>query len=762
MSTRFNRQLTTMASVLALVAGFAGHAYAQDAAAPAPEAAAPEDQATVVIVVGTPGGKGINKLKASYAVTNITANDLLQANPKASSEVLTLVPGIWVESSGGVGGANIFVRGFPGTGDAQFVTFQLNGTPIYPATSLSFLDNSVMFRTDETIQRVEALRGGPSPIFASGQPGLTTNFVLKEGGDVTKGDVKATFTDYGTRRVDAVMSGKLADDLYYMVGGYATSSPGVRDTQFNSEVGSQFTANITKKFDGGKLNAYIRATDDHGTWYLPFAVNVPGLDKGTYVQLGNYSRFATLQVNEDGDTEKFDLGNGRGWKGIVSGVNFDKTFENGWSVRDHFGYTKGDADTYGLVPDGSAITAAALATQIGGPVKTADGTTLGSGDYVQNWGAWVVQKQLKSLVNDLSASKTIGTHDLTFGYYAASVSADDFWTIGNFNPMQVKQNGNYLVSTIHCSDLAAAGSGSGCWHYGILSAGDMRSDALYVADAWQATDKLRIDLGARSEQVKTSYVLDSGPGYPDGTTDLVVDDTRSKSSYTLGFNYQIDPRMGVFGRTSTGFMYPQFDDFRSGLTDTSEIKQYELGYKLSTQYVDLFATAFYNKFDGAKFHDVGGALESNSNEAKGLELDGRLKTEFGLSVALNGTWQKTKITKSSDPANVGNSAQRQPEWQVRVTPRYETHLGSIPTTFYGTVFAVGDRFADNSNATVLKSYNKVDAGIIFDLGNINVQLSGDNLGNAHGYTEGDPRSTTGANARPIFGRSYMVSVGYNF
>ena len=757
MSTRFTRPLTAMVSLLALAAGAT---YAQDAAPAAPQAAA--DDATVIVVVGTPGGKGINKLKASYAVTNITANDLLQANPKASSEVLTLVPGIWVESSGGIGGANIFVRGFPGTGDAQFVTFQLNGTPIYPATSLSFLDNSVMFRTDETIQRVEALRGGPSPIFASGQPGLTTNFVLKEGGDTAKGDVKATFTDYGTRRVDAVMSGKLADDLYYMVGGYATSSPGVRDTQFTSEVGSQFTANITKKFDGGKLNLYARATDDHGTWYLPFAVNVPGLDKGTYVQLGDYSRFATLQVNEHGDTEKFDLGKGRGWKGLVSGVNFDKTFDNGWSIRDHFGYTKGDADTYGLVGDGAAITATALATQIGGPVKTADGTTLGAGDYVQNWGSWVVQKQLKSLVNDLSVSKTVGNHDLTFGYYASSVSADDFWTIGNFRPMQVKQNGNYLASPITCGNLASAGSGSGCWAYGILSAGDMRSDAIYAADAWQATENLRIDLGVRNEQVKTSYVLDSGPGYPDGTTDLVVDDTRSKSSYTAGVNYQINSAMGVFGRTSTGFMYPQFDDYRSGLTDTSEIKQYELGYKLSTHLVDLFATAFYNKFDGAKFHDVGGALESNSNEAKGIELDGRLKTDFGLSVALNGTWQSTKITKSSDPANVGNSAQRQPDWQVRVTPRYETRLGSVPTTFYSTIFAVGDRFADNSNATVLKGYNKIDAGIIFDLGNINVQVSGDNLGNSHGYTEGDPRSTTGANARPIFGRSYMVSVGYNF
>ena len=760
MFTHFNRPLQATASMLALSLAATFGAATAHAQTTTPATAAEEPQ--VVIVVGTPGGKGINKVKASYAVTNITSDDLLQAAPKSSSEVLTLVPGIWVESSGGVGGSNIFVRGFPGTGDAQFVTFQLNGTPIYPATSLSFLDNSVMFRTDETIARVEALRGGPNPVFSSGQPGVTSNFVLKEGGDTTEGDVKASFTDYGTRRVDAVMSGKLADDLYYMVGGYATTSPGVRDTQFDSEVGSQFTVNVTKKFDGGKFNVYSRATDDHGTWYLPFAVNVPGIDKGTYVELGNYSRFATLRVDANGDTQTFDLANGRGWKGTVSGINFDKSFDNGWSVRNHFGYTKGDADTYGLVADGSAITANALSTSLGGAVATAHGTPLGAGDYVQNWGAWVVQKQLKSLVNDLSVSKTFGAHDLTLGYYTSSVSADDWWSIGNFKPMQVKANGDYLASSITCANLATAGTGSGCWAYGIKSAGDMRVNALYAADAWTLTDALRIDLGVRNETVKTNYVLDSGPGYPDGTIDLIVDDTRSKTSYTVGANYSLSARSGVFVRTSTGFMYPQFDDYRSGLTDTSTIKQYELGYKLSTHAIDLFATAFYNQFDGAKFHDVGGSLESNSNEAKGIELDGRLKTDFGLSVSLNGTWQSTKITKSSDPANVGNKAQRQPDWQVRITPRYLTKIGDVPVTLYGTVFSVGDRFTDNSNATVLKGYNKLDAGLIFDLGAIDVQIAGDNLGNSHGYTEGDPRSTTGANARPIFGRSYRVTVGYKF
>jgi outer membrane receptor protein involved in Fe transport len=174
-----------------------------------------------------------------------------------------------VESSGGVAGANITVRGLPSASDAPFVSYQLQGMPIYPAASLSFQDNSSIFREDETIGSVQAVRGGPTSVFSNAQPGLTVNHVLKEGTDETHGLIKASFTNYGTRRADALIQGKLADDLYYMVGGYVTQSPGIRSTQFNSENGKQITLNVTKKFEGGKISFYSRITDDHGAWYLP-------------------------------------------------------------------------------------------------------------------------------------------------------------------------------------------------------------------------------------------------------------------------------------------------------------------------------------------------------------------------------------------------------------------------------------------------------------------------------------------------------------
>ncbi|MDG2528010.1 TonB-dependent receptor domain-containing protein [Caulobacter endophyticus] len=743
----------------------AASATAQAAPAVAAEPPAqPEAPSEVeeVIVVGTPGGAGIDKLSASFAVSTVNAADITKASPKSSAELLALVPGVWVETSGGVAGANVFVRGFPATGDAEFLTIQLQGAPIYPPSTLSFLENSSIFRVDETISRMEALRGGPNPIFSNGQPGLTTNFMLKEGGEETKGLVKASTSDYGLRRIDGVVSGKLADDLFFMVGGYVARSPGIRDTQFDSEKGQQFTVNLTKKLENGKINLYARATDDHGAWYLPFAINVPGVDKGTYTQLGELSRHQALQVHANGATRSFDLADGRGWKGYVAGGSFEHEFGDGWTVRDRFSFTKGDANTYGLVPDGGAVTAASVATVIGGPVATRGGTVLGANDYVQAWGAWIVEKEIEALTNDFSVSKTFGTHEVSAGYYASSFSSDDFWTIGNFRPMQVKANGDYLAANVSCANLATAGSGTGCWNYGLVSAGDGRVDALYLADAWQATEALRIDLGVRRERFKTDYVVDDGNGYPDGLAIRTTDYSQSKTSYTVGANYDLNDVSGVFVRYSRGYKFPSFDNFRENLTDTLKVDQYELGYKLRSGPFELYATGFANEFKGAKFADVGGIQESNTNKAHGIELDGRWRSDFGLSLALNGTFQKTEIKQSSIPANAGNSAQRQPDWQIRFTPSWDVQLGTVDATFYGTLSAVDDRYGDNANTQVLKGYEKLDLGAIFRVAQFDVQIAADNLTDSHGLTEGDPRSTSGANARPILGRSVRLSVGYNF
>ena len=181
------------------LAALSSPALAQDAgnADQAAEAEAAPEDGDVIVVVGTAGGAGIRKQDASFAITTMDTEAISQAGLKSTAEAFALVPGVWAESSGGKSGANINVRGLPGGGDAPFVSMSINGAAIFGVPTLNFFEQSTAFRVDETIAGVEALRGGPSAVFGRGEPGVTMNFRLKEGGDTTEGTGKFTFSDYG-------------------------------------------------------------------------------------------------------------------------------------------------------------------------------------------------------------------------------------------------------------------------------------------------------------------------------------------------------------------------------------------------------------------------------------------------------------------------------------------------------------------------------------------------------------------------------------
>lgn len=742
-------------ALVALAAFASTSALAQDAEADTSEDLGFEE----IVVLGTPGGAGVAKQDASFAITTMNEEAIGLAGTKSTAELFTLVPGVWAESSGGVAGANIDVRGLPGGGDAPFVTMSINGSPIYGTEMLSFFEQSSIFRIDETIASAEALRGGPNAVFSNGEPGVTLNFNLKKGGDETEGRVKYTTSDYDLQRIDAVMSGPLGNELYYMVGGYIKSSPGIRDAEFNSEKGKQVTLQLTKVLDNGEINAWTRVTDDHGQWYLPMAL-FTGNDLGTFSQLGNATRFRTLQVNGNGDTENFDFADGRGWDGSVSGLNVDFDLGDGFSVRNNMSYTKGNADTFGLVPDGSPVQVSALAS---GSATTLGGESLSGDAYVQNYGHWIVKKELESFTNDLSLAKQIGDHEFTFGYYKATWSSDDFWTLGNFTPLHNVANGDFLDSSTSCTDLQDAGSGSGCWAYGINSAGDATADALYVADSWQVTPDLRFDVGVRHEWIDIDYILDAGPGYPDGSRDMDASLTDKAFSYTAAVNYDINEDLGVFARYSKGSLFPHFDDVRENNLNVNGIRQLEGGVKFSSDHLRLFATAFYNKNDS--FSSVVGSTVGATafkTRSLGVELDGSL-TYDAFNLAFIATLQDAEITESTTAGDVGNRVLRQPTFQMRISPSYDFEIGDMTATLYGAVQLVGKRYGDNANTVELAGFEKFDAGLIVrDDSGLFFQVHADNLGDSHGITEGDPRNPAAPNGRPILGRSVKFSIGYDF
>lgn len=762
-----NSRRNTILSLMAGAASLAVAAIPAAAQAQSSDAAGGEAEDTTgneIVIIGTAGGKGIDKLDASFSVTTFDQEALTILSPKSSADLIKGVPGIWSESSGGVAGANIMVRGIPSGGDAPFVTFSLNGSPLFGTNTLSFFETSTLFRPDLTVSGVEVLRGGPNAVFARGEPGATINFRLKEGTDVTEGAIEASITDFGGTRFDTVLSGPLGDDFYYMVGGYVRRSDGVRDAQFTSEEGQQLSVQLTKHFDSGKLNLYARYTDDHGQWYLPFNLANPNLDLGEFSQLGNNTRLRTLQVDPSGTTQTFDFADGRGWDGYVVGANAEFEIADRLTLRDNFNYLNGNADTFGFVPSGSAVTVGAVETVIGAPVQTTGGETLASNDFVQTYGHWVVLKDLESFSNDLSLTQVLGDrdqHEITLGVYTSSFSSDDWWSIGNPIAVHNAPNGDTLAN-VTPADIAAAG-GDGGFNFGLADAGDADILAFYAGGTFELIEGLKLDGGVRFENIDINFVLDTGPGFPDGTRDLSFSESDDEFAWTAALSYDVTPDLMVYGRYSDGYRFPDFDQIRDGSTSVQSIKQAETGAKFNNGTVGLFVTGFYTKTDQFS-STVGGVVPAAffTAEAYGVEVESNLRFDaFKLAGTL--TYQDADITNSTTASDIGNQVQRQPEFQARLSPSFDFDLGSLSGTLYASLTHAGKRFGDNGNTVILPSYDKVDLGVLVrHASGLYGQIHADNLNNSHGITEGDPRNPTAPNGRPILGRSVKFSVGYKF
>ncbi|WGG50292.1 TonB-dependent receptor plug domain-containing protein [Rugamonas sp. DEMB1] len=256
-----------------------------------------------VVVTGVSGARGVRKIDSAFSITTASEEQLKSAAPSSTADIMKLVPGVYAESTGGQSGANIEVRGFPSGSDSPFVSVQMMGNPIFPPPTLSFFEGSSAFRLDDTIERVEVLRGGPSTIFSNGQPGATMNFLLKQGGDTPEGTVRFTTGTGSLRRVDMFYSGKISDGWYGSIGGFYRKTDGIRDAQFPADDGHQLTATLTRKLDQGELTIYARNTDDKNAFYtgVPLISSnnghtisaFPGFDplKGTLVsgEMRNYT-----------------------------------------------------------------------------------------------------------------------------------------------------------------------------------------------------------------------------------------------------------------------------------------------------------------------------------------------------------------------------------------------------------------------------------------------------------------------------------------
>lgn len=783
------------------------------------ESQAVQQEVQQVVVTGTALAGGTRKIDTAFSITTATEEQLKMASPSSTADVLKLVPGVYAESTGGQSGANVEVRGFPSGSDSPFVSVQLNGNPIYPVPVLSFFEGTSAFRLDDTIERVEVLRGGPSTIYSVGQPGATMNFILKKGEDTPERTIRLTTGTGDLRRADIFLGGKLADGWYGTVGGFYRQTHGVRDPQFLADDGKQITGTLTRKLDGGEITVYARLTDDKNAFYTGVPLissnngrtitSFPGFDPLTGTLMSNELRHFTIDA-APGKMLQRDLADGRGMKASLFGADYEQKI-NGWDISNKANYFDGDLNTIAMFTGNNPLSAADYLAAANASYNPAAPSTSGSMTYVHGGnvdpnqqvvqaGLWSVEKQLRSFTDELRVSRELGKNNtVTVGGYYANYKSYDEWYLGNSHLMTATPNASLINVTLTNGTIVAANGVDGNVFYAPVASYKGNNTAFFVADEWKINEQLRVDAGARREtqRLKASIanqvtgdtdnnpltVYNNGTSYATNTfTSLSRDD--SVNSFTAGGIYKIAKDASVFVRANTGHTFISFDDMRNAGTQaalddrngvpTPKVTQYEIGYKTASQFYSAYVNAFFTNFTGIAFQQITTTAVLNSvsgSRGHGVEFELAVRPLTNLQVTLSGDWQHSEYR--DNPAISGNDVQRQPKLQFRLTPSYriplgDTALGETDLKLYGTYTHIGDRWADQANLSYLPSYKTFDIGALASLGaNWEVRLSATNLTNELGLTEGNSR-LTGAqssgpiNARPIFGRAVEASVLYRF
>lgn len=561
-----------------------------------------------VVVTGRAGAGRRTKAETSYSLTDIDEERLRLQAPTSVTEAMKSVPGFWVEASGGEASGNIRARGVPVDGFGSVNVLE-DGMPVQHDPALGWLNGDQAFRLDETIERIEVVRGGPSSVFYSNAPAGVINFIPREVGDEASGVYKLTLGDDDQQRLDFYTGVPLGDGWKAWMGGFWRSADGVRDPGFKSNQGGQVRVGLGRDFDNGSFSFDWKHVDDSVALYLGIPMErtengiraVPGID-GNHGTLAGPETQHLQMLMADGGLYDFDNSLGTHVERDQYTAKFQYGAEDGWQFRDTLRYSTTDTQRNGVF--GNQVygipafleQAAGLLDEplsaipgyaglelryVNDPSQPVDPVTQNGNGLMIVGGLRAVTPRVLELANDARLVRRFDlgdqSHDLTFGYYYARFD-QDFDRYSSSVLLDVRDQARLLdlVAVDAEGNALASITDDGFWQYGYEwenASGRSSTHAFYLADEWQVNDRLRIDAGVRHERVQTEGWVElrgpvsAGDTWPTSSMltgsgiFLDYDESFSKTGWTVGANWQFTPRSGLFARWTSAFRLPNLSSF---------------------------------------------------------------------------------------------------------------------------------------------------------------------------------------------------------
>ncbi len=768
-----------------------------------------------VVVTGVSNPK--SALESSISISTLRSKDIQNSVPRTTAEIFRTIPGIRSESSGGDGNSNITVRGVPvSAGGSRYMLLQEDGLPVLQFGDMAFATQDQFLRYDNTVSKIEAVRGGSASVLASNSPAGIINFISKNG-ETEGGSIATTIgLNMPMYRTDFEYGMPLGSNLFMHVGGFYRTGDGPRKTGYTSNNGGQIKANITKKFNAGYARVFLKLLDDRTAAYMPMPIEVNGTNAApNWTSLAGYNAFnGALQspfllqdrtIGTGGNILQSDVSDGMHSKTQSVGAEFGFNLGEGWKVtnRSRVAYNNGQF----LAPFPANVGSAS--SILGGIAGYGSATYAGTSTPVDAAGNYMrihlfntKLNNFNNYSNDMSISKRFDKVKVTGGLYKALQNVNMAWHWNTYL-MEAKSGSNRLIDVKDTNGNSL--TSNGLLAYGVPAWGnccsrtyDTRYDitAPYASVEIAPSDAITLDAGVRYDMGHVFGSFAGGNGQTaaidmngNGSIDLnkgavatisnvatPVNYKYNYLSYSIGANYLLNRNSSIFARTSkggsasadrvlfSGYDYTSGTDLKLDAQKVNTVAQTELGYKYRKNKIALNATGFYARTIESNYEATTQKKVNNSYRSAGLELDANANISESFNLRGGLTYTNAMITDALDTSIIGNRPRRLPTLMFNLTPNYTFGKGNVGLTLLG----VSKSFAQDANQLVMPGYLVVNPYVNFNLvKNLSFGLAGNNILNGLGITESEEGSITEnqsniLRARPIPGRSLSATLRYNF
>lgn len=657
----------------------------------------------------TATSKPIRRIEAVTAVESITFKEIERMNPTSLVDLVRFTPGIYVQTQAGRVRNFIFTRGFPDATNNGLVYTSLMMDGVRTFASPEMVPDAG-FRNDLNIERVEVVRGSAATLYGRGAAAGAINVISKTGGTTTKGVVKATLGQYNWLQLDANVNGSLnaSKSLRYNVGGFWLSDDGFRENLFPDK-GGQLRGNLDYLFPNNKGN--LRVYGGLINLKVQNMISIPYPAADLSAPSGNWTtRMIELKEGNPFEGSNWPITN------PASGLTADNEYESGYGDGN---FSKGfnfGANLDVEIADGLRLINKAriqnMTVGVGFDFSISGNFGDNQTKLLFGGGGTNGGSDSKDFIEEIRLVKSFesgnASHNLTLGGYYSTInvlveSAGTFYSQNTADPANPSYNrqpfGFPFNSNFRNGDY------------------DEKTTSGFFGYEGKYNDKFTFNIGGRYDKIN----LDLTDNYQAGQENLNHIEDHSGFSWSLGFNYLIDPLTAIYGNYLNSFRAPDYSTYtpvrflpmtsiidKPRVEENENISSFEIGFRKSTGDFSFdggfFNTTISNRTVASFVGAIATQVPVGDNRITGAEV-----SVIYTPQSAKGLYLRTSLTiQSTEYTDYSRSS---PDGAVDLSGN---DIANVPPMIWNlSVGYTGDKFGFNLNNNFLGArpidvYNTAD------------------------------------------------------